>query len=64
MNQRLYEPEMVYNHCIYPTKMHTDVHQKICTRKFTGTLLVIVKYWKLSKCPTTVKHIKFKTFAQ
>lgn len=58
-----YEPEMV-NHLIYPKKMHTDVQQKIYTRKFTGTLLVTVKYWKLSKCPTTVKHIKFKTFAQ
>lgn len=40
-----------------PNKMLTYVHQKICSRMFIATLLVIASNSKLPKNPSTIEWI-------
>lgn len=36
---------------ISPKELKTYIHTKICTQKFTTTLLLIAKTWKQPICP-------------
>lgn len=37
---------------ICPKEIIRDVHRDLCARRYITALFIIVKYWKLSKCPT------------
>lgn len=42
---------------IYPSELKTYVYMKTCTQMSTAILLIIAKFWKQARCPSTGEWI-------